>query len=78
MYRYVCVYIICVYIHICVYIGIYTYMYTHTYTHNGILLSHKKESNNAVCRNMDGPRYYYTRSRKSDRERQILYDITYM
>ena len=27
---------------------------------------------------MDGPRVYYTKWNKSDRERQILYDITYL
>ena len=27
---------------------------------------------------MDGPRDYHTKRSKSDRERQILYDITYM
>ena len=26
------------------------------YIHNGILLSHKKEQNNAICSNMDGLR----------------------
>ena len=26
------------------------------YIHNGILLSHKKEQNNAICNNMDGTR----------------------
>ena len=26
------------------------------YIHNGILLSHKKEENNAICSNMDGTR----------------------
>ena len=35
----------------------------------------KKEWNNAICSNMDGPRDYHT---KSDRERQISYDITHM
>ena len=25
------------------------------HTYNGILLSHKKEQNNAICSNMDGP-----------------------
>ena len=29
---------------------------THTHTHNGILLSHKKEQNNAIYSNTDGPR----------------------
>ena len=38
----------------------------------------KKEWNNAICSNMDGPRDDHTKWSKSDRERQILYDITYM
>ena len=38
----------------------------------------KKEWNNAICSNMDGPRNYYTKRSKSERERQISYDITYM
>ena len=46
--------------------------------YNGILLSHKKEQNNAICSNMDGPRGYHTKWSKSERERQIPYDITYM
>ena len=45
---------------------------------NGILCSHKKEWNNAICSNMDGPRDYHTKWSKSARERQIPYDITYM
>ena len=44
--------------------------------YNGILLSHKKEWNNAICSIMDGPRDYQTKWSKSDRERQISYDIT--
>ena len=46
--------------------------------YSGILLSYEKEQNNAICSNMDGPRDYHTKWRKSDRERQISYDITYM
>ena len=46
----------------------------HTYT-NGILLSQKKEGNNPICSNTDGPRDYHTKQSKS--ERQISYDITY-
>ena len=45
---------------------------------NGILLSHKKEWNNAICSNMDGPRGYHTKWNKSERERQISYDTTHM
>ena len=48
------------------------------YIHNGILLSHKKEWNNAMCSNMDGSRDYHTKWSKSERKGQIPYDITYM
>ena len=48
------------------------------YTYNGILLSHKKEWNNAIYSNMDGPRDHHIKWSKSDRERQILYDSTYV
>ena len=53
-------------------------VYTHTHTHTGILLGHKKEWNNAICSNMDGPRGYHTKRSKSERERQIPYAITYL
>ena len=49
------------------------------YIYNGILPSHKKkEWNDAICSNIDGPRDYHTNWSKSERERQIPYDITYM
>ena len=49
------------------------------YTYNEILLSHKKERNFAICSNMDDLEgTMLSRTKKSDRERQILYDITYM
>ena len=38
----------------------------------------KKQWNNDICSNMDGPRDYHTKWSKSDREREISYDITYM
>ena len=38
----------------------------------------KKEWNHAICSNMDGPRDFHTKWSKSDRERQISYDITHM
>ena len=47
-------------------------------TENGILLSYKNEWNNAICSNMDATRDYHTKWRKSERERQIPYDSTYM
>jgi len=40
--------------------------------------SAKKEWNTAISSNMDGPRDYHTKWRKSDRGRQVLCDITYM
>ena len=43
--------------------------------YNGIVLCHKKEQNNAICRNMHGPRDCHTEWSKSDTERQISYDI---
>ena len=46
--------------------------------YNETLLSHKKRWNNAICSNMDGLKDYHTKWSKSDRERQISYDITYM
>ena len=47
-------------------------------TENGILLSCKNEWNNAICSNMDATRDYHTKWSKSERERQIQYDSTYM
>ena len=49
-----------------------------THTHSGILPSHKKGWNPAICNNIDGLGGYYAKWNKSDRERQILYGITYM
>ena len=46
--------------------------------YNEILLSHKKEQNNAICSHMDGPRDYLTKWNKPNRARQIPYDIIYM
>ena len=43
-----------------------------------MLLSQKKEWNNAICSNIDGPRNYHTKWRKSDRERKTPHDITYI
>ena len=48
------------------------------YIYNGILLSHKKEWNIAIFSNMDDPRDDHTQWSKSDRKRQILYDISYV
>ena len=37
----------------------YTHTYMHTHTHNGILFSHKKEWNFAICNNVVGSGGYY-------------------
>ena len=37
--------------------------------HNGILLGHKKEQNNVMCSNMDGPRNCHTECSKSDKDK---------
>ena len=42
--------------------------------YSGTLLSHKKEKNNAICSNMDGPRDYHATWSKSEIE--IPYNIT--
>ena len=44
--------------------------------YNGILAI-RKEQNDAICSDMDGPRDYHTKWSKSDRERQLSYDVTY-
>ena len=46
-------------------------------TYYGILLA-IKVWNNAICSNMDETRDYHTKWSKSEEERQIPYDITYM
>ena len=48
------------------------------YIHNGILLSHQKEWNLAICNDMDGTRGNYAKLNKSVRERQILYESTHI
>ena len=47
--------------------------------YSGILLSQKKEWNDAILHsNVDATRDYHTKWSKSDRERQIPYDTIYM
>ena len=45
--------------------------------YNGMSISHKKGLNNVIPRNMDGSRDYHTKQSKSERERQMPYDIIY-
>ena len=46
--------------------------------YNGILLSHKEEWKSAIYNNVGGPRGYYAKWNKSDRERQIFCVIKYV
>ena len=39
---------------------------------NGILLTHKKEWNNAICSNMDGPRDCHMEWRKSEEDKEMI------
>ena len=48
------------------------------YMSSEILLSHKKEWDNAICSHMYGPRNYHTKWSKLHRKGQISYDITCM
>ena len=54
-----------------------TFVYSKKYSNNGILLSPKKEQNNAICSNMDATRGYHTKWTKSESERQLPYDVSY-
>ena len=46
--------------------------------YSGLLLCHKNEWYNAIYSNMDIPRDYHIEWNKSDRGRQISYDILYV
>ena len=43
--------------------------------YNGILLSHKKEWNNAICSNMDGPRDYHTKWSKPAKDKYHMISL---
>ena len=42
------------------------------YLHNGILLSHKKEWNFIICKNMDGPGEYDAKWNKSEKDKWYM------
>ena len=46
------------------------------HVYNGILLTHKKEQNSAICKDVDRPRD--SQSEVSQKEKQLSYNITYM
>ena len=53
----------------------HTHTCTHTHTHNGILLSHKKEWNNAIYSNMDGPEGCDAKWNKSEKDNTIWFHL---
>lgn len=59
------------------YINRYKYTHIYTYIHTQWDISHKKKENPAICDSMDGP-WRYMEWDKSDKEKQMLYCITYM
>ena len=42
------------------------------YIHHGILLSHKKGWNDAICSNMDAPRDCHTKWNKSEKDKYMI------
>ena len=48
------------------------------YIYNGILLSHEKEWNHAICRDVAGTRDCHTEWSKSERERPTCYYTTHV
>jgi len=48
------------------------------YIYNGILCSHQKNRNLAICNDVDRTRGYYAKRNKSIRERHVSYDLTDM
>ena len=49
-----------------------------SYIYNEIVFNIKKNEIMPLCSNIDGSRDYHTKWSKSERERQIPYDITFM
>ena len=71
-----------IYINICMCVYIYIYIYSmyiiYIYIQQNTTQSLKKEWNFAICSNMDRPGGYCAKWNKSDRERQILYDLFHL
>ena len=59
------------YIRMCTHTCVHTHIHAHT--QNGVLLNHTEEQNPAICNNVDGPRGYYTKWSKSERERNTVW-----
>ena len=70
-------YIHTMYIYIYTHIYIYIHTYIYVYPHNGILFSHEKDCLD-ICAIGDAAYVNYAKWNKSDGERQIPCDITFM
>ena len=46
--------------------------------YNGILLSHQKEQNCAICRDVDASKDCHTETSNPEREKQISYNTDYL
>ena len=44
--------------------------------YNGLLVIHKKEWNNAICSNINGPRDYHTEWSKPDKDKYHMISLT--
>ena len=57
----------------------HTHIHTHTHTHTHKMEYYsaiKKEWNNVICSNMDGPRDYHTKWSKSDKDKYFMISFT--
>ena len=43
--------------------------------YNGILLSHKKELNNVICSNMDGPTHYHAKWSQTEKDKYHMVSL---
>jgi len=43
--------------------------------YNGMLISHKKEWNNAICSNMDRPRHYLTKQSQKENDKYHMISL---
>ena len=56
----------------------FIFLHLKTYlVYNGILVSHKKEWNNAICSDMDGHRDYHAKRIKSDKDKYCMISHIY-
>ena len=46
------------------------------HVYNGILPSHKKEWDNTICSNIDGPRDFHTKQSESEKDKYHIVSLT--